>query len=69
MANETLSATEKADLLSTVNSLSAKLHALLYATYGDQGEAFREMDGEIQDNYMWTCSDMATQLRDAAFKL
>lgn len=69
MANDTLSATERADLLNTVSSLSIKLHALLCGTYGESGESFRNFNDEIQDSYLWACADMAAALKDAAFKL
>lgn len=46
--------------------MSLKLHALLIVTYGESGEAFRGLSGEIQDAYLWACSDMAGQLKEVA---
>ena len=69
MANQTLSANEKLDLLNTVNSLSAKLLTLLCNTYGEAGDSFRGLNDELQDNYLWACSDIAAEIRSAAFKL
>ena len=69
MANQTLSANEKLDLLNTVNSLSAKLHALLCNAYGEAGESFRGLNDELQDSYLWACTDIAAEIKAAAFRL
>lgn len=49
-----------------LTELSLKLHALLIVTYGESGEGFRGLSDEIQDAYLWTCSDMAGQLNEVA---
>lgn len=41
----------------------AQLSALLVMTYGVGGEAFRGMNNETQDGYMWACSSIADELR------
>jgi hypothetical protein len=42
--------------------LSAKVAALIEATYGSSGESFRELNETMQDNYMWTVADLAGEL-------
>ena len=47
------------------SALAIKLEALLTVTCGEQGETFRDMNHELQGNFMWTCAGIATDLRDA----
>jgi hypothetical protein len=49
-------------LLSRAQTLSIQLEALLYTTTGESGEKFRMVSDELQDNFMWACSDMAKEL-------
>lgn len=42
-----------------------KLHALLMHTYGESGTHLRSMSGELQDHYMWACSDLASEIVSA----
>lgn len=44
--------------------LSAQLDALLLGTIGERAESFRNWASDIQENYLWACSDMATQIRE-----
>ncbi|RYF60105.1 MAG: hypothetical protein EOO27_07045 [Comamonadaceae bacterium] len=44
-------------------ALSIKLDALLAFTYGESGEAFRNLHGDVQDAYLWACSDMAGEIK------
>jgi hypothetical protein len=39
-----------------------QLVALLSMTYGEQGEAFRNMPDHVQDNFMWNCLSMAEEV-------
>ena len=39
----------------------AQLHAMLFTTYGDAQESFSSLSDELQDNFMWACSDMAEE--------
>lgn len=48
-----------------ISALALKLDALLMATYGESGESFRCLNSGTQDAYLWTCSDLARELRDA----
>ncbi|MDO8787779.1 MAG: hypothetical protein Q7J42_06885 [Sulfuritalea sp.] len=48
------------------NLLSAKLvqlEAMLLATHGEAGESFRCRSDVQQDNFMWSCMDVATECR------
>ena len=43
-------------------TLAMKLHAMLDMTYGGAGEAFRDMADGLQDQFLWACGDLSTQL-------
>lgn len=45
-----------------IDENAKKLSALLNHTIGESGESFRNLSGEIQDDYLWACSDMAKQV-------
>jgi len=48
------------------NLLSAKLvqlEAMLMATHGEAGKSFRCRNDVLQDNFMWSCMDVATDCR------
>lgn len=42
----------------------SQLDAMLSVIYGAGGEAFRENNDTIQDNYLWACSVMATECKE-----
>jgi hypothetical protein len=42
----------------------AQLDALLAVTYGEQGASFRMQNESLQDNYMWCCSRLASEIRE-----
>jgi len=54
----------KNDLTDRLISRLAHLESMLATTYGDSGEAFRCLNDDLQDNYMWACSDMASECRE-----
>lgn len=56
--------TKRSDAQSSADILVAKLHALMMMTYGEAGESFRSMNDELQDNYMWACAGMVTDLKE-----
>lgn len=60
---------ELIEMQDRATTLATKLNALLAMTYGEGGENFRSMPDEMQDEYMWACSDMARELKDLIFKL
>ncbi len=43
----------------------SKLEALLQNTYSESGPAFRNLRDDIQDSYLWTCSDLAASVKTA----
>jgi hypothetical protein len=51
------------DRLDRVIRLSSQLDALLIRTTGAEGSSFRAWADDIQENYMWACADIATELR------
>ena len=40
----------------------AHLDALLLMTRGIGGEAFRKQSATVQDNYLWACSSLASEI-------
>lgn len=45
-----------------VETKARQLRALLENTYGGGGEAFRGLNEQLQDHYMWACADMADEI-------
>lgn len=52
------------DVGSLLEEKLAQLDALLAVTYGEQGTSFRMHNESLQDNYMWCCSRLATEIRE-----
>lgn len=55
-----------ADLFDVRTLLEARigqLESLLMVTYGEGGEAFRAMNADLQDGFMWACSYLASEVR------
>lgn len=48
---------------------ATQLSALLLNTYGESGDPFRNTRDDIQDAYMWACSDMAREIKRLVDKL
>jgi len=44
----------------------AQLSALMAHAYGESGKAFRNMNDDLQDAYLWHCSDVALDCNQAA---
>lgn len=62
MADSTVNDTlDRFDLL---QQKLAQLDAMLNMSYGCAGEAFRNMNDALQDNYLWACSTLATECVD-----
>lgn len=52
------------DTLDRFDSLQqklAQLDAMLTMSYGCAGEAFRNMSDALQENFLWACSDLASE--------
>jgi hypothetical protein len=47
-----------------MDAIAQKLSAMLAVTCGANGESFRNLNDQIQDNYMWACADMARELQN-----
>ena len=47
-----------------LHAVASRLYALLCMTYGEGGEAFRMYSDEVQENYMWQCTEMASDLSE-----
>lgn len=45
-----------------MNMRIGQLQAMLAMTYGEPGEAFRRMNAEIQENYLWACTTMVNEI-------
>ena len=54
--------TAMVDAIDAAHTHALKLQAMLQHSYGSSGEAFREMRNDVQDNYMWLCSDLANSI-------
>lgn len=50
------------DALCRAQTLAAQLDALLAVTTGEVGESFNILSDLIRNNFMWACSDMASEL-------
>jgi len=58
--------TERLDVLT---QKLAQLEAVLAMTYGDAGESFRNMNDDLQDNYLWSCGTLARECKELALSL
>ena len=56
----------KGDLIDALDAKLSQLSSMLVFTYGCGGSAFRSYTDEIQDNYMWACSNLADECRELA---
>ena len=65
----TTNTSDRIDLTDQISELAMKLHALLCNTYGNCGESFRSLNGNLQDTYLWACADLAGELEKAATAL
>jgi hypothetical protein len=65
MATETVTVTRviPLEMLDKLTCAALKLDALLNCTYGQNGESFRDNNDEIQDTYLWVCSDLAQEIK------
>ncbi|MDD2883070.1 MAG: hypothetical protein PHQ58_21875 [Rhodoferax sp.] len=43
----------------------SKLDALLQNAFGEAGPAFRNLHDDLQDAYLWACSDLAASVKTA----
>lgn len=52
---------ERNDIQSTLSAKLGQLEAMLMITYGCGAETFQNWSSEIQDNYMWSCANLAKE--------
>lgn len=55
--------------LDGLNVKAAKLDALLSMTHAEAGPTFREMEGEVQDIFLWACGDLAFEIKQHVMQL
>lgn len=67
MAVQTVSDT--LDCIDSLNQKLAQLNAMLTMSYGEAGDAFRTMNGSLQDNFLWACSTLASECKELALGL
>jgi hypothetical protein len=53
------------DLRDRVGGFVSKARALSMMTWADQGEAFRNLSDDIQDEFMWALSGMLDEVKGA----
>lgn len=46
---------KRSEIRDQIHCRIGQLEAQLVMTYGEQGEAFRNMSDALQDSYMWAC--------------
>jgi len=52
------------DLYNHLHTQLTHLSVMLLMTYGGGGESFRNYNDQIQDEYMWACSQLADECRE-----
>lgn len=62
MATNNLNDLDLDSCIEELQNKSIKLRALLTSIVGEGGEAFRRLNDEVQDSFLWTCRDMAKEL-------
>jgi hypothetical protein len=50
-----------ADAFERAHTCATQLHALLAHCIGEGGEAFRNLNNELQDTYLWLACDLAAE--------
>lgn len=67
MATDESSNSKIIDLKDVIDTKARQLRAMLELTWGEEtnGETFRSMSADLQDTYMWACSDMARDIVNA----
>lgn len=66
--NQSLSS-EDIENLDELSKKTAQLDALLHMTFGEGGEVFRRTSETVQENFLWACSEIASDARKLAQKL
>jgi hypothetical protein len=53
----------KMDITDQIACRIQQLEAMLAMTFGESGESFRNMNDDLQDNFMWSCSSAIKEIR------
>ena len=53
------------DLEDFISDRLVKANALIANTYGESGDAFRNLNDDLQDTYLWTISDLLREANEA----
>ena len=53
------------DAIDNIQCPLLKAQALIAMTFGEPGEAFRDMGDDYQDRILWTISDLVTEATNA----
>lgn len=53
----------KLDIGDQIASRIQQLDAMLTMTFGESGESFRDMNADLQDSFLWSCSSAITEIR------
>lgn len=61
-----LTVNDTLDRLDSLQQKLAHLDAMLLMTYGQAGETFRGMRDDVQDNFLWSCSVLASECHQLA---
>ena len=69
MALQTVNQSFRQTDIDALSQKTAQLDALLYMTYGEGGEVFRRSSDTVQDNYLWACAEIASEVRKLAQRL
>lgn len=56
-----LTVNDTIECLDSLQRKLAQLNAMLNMSYGCAGEAFRNMSDALQENFLWACSDLASE--------
>lgn len=54
---------KRMDIRDQINCRMAQLEAKIAMTYGESGEAFRNLNDDLQDNFMWSCGMAIREIR------
>lgn len=69
MIETTTDSRQKIDAADELRNKATQLHAILSMIYGEGFNTFSVMSGEIQQNYLWACADLAKDVETLSNKI
>lgn len=57
------------DAIDNIKCQLLKAQALIAMTFGESGEAFRNMSDDYQDHFLWAISDLVTEATNVVTEL